>query len=92
FPAETVALFRMIKAGQIKRAIEINKWFLPLFELDISPQLVQNIKLAECIAGTGTEYVRSPRKMLSGTHRERIMTIIEDAISNRPDLSGYLEL
>ncbi|MGB4849733.1 MAG: dihydrodipicolinate synthase family protein [Saprospiraceae bacterium] len=92
FPAETVALFRMIKAGQIEKAIAINSWFLPLFELDISPQLVQNIKLAESIAGIGTEYVRLPRKMLSGTHRERIVTIVEDAISNRPDLSGYLNL
>ncbi|MBK9981923.1 MAG: dihydrodipicolinate synthase family protein [Saprospiraceae bacterium] len=92
FPAETVAIFRLIKAGQIDRAIEINKWFLPLFELDISPQLVQNIKLAESISGTGTEYVRSPRKMLSGTHRERIVTIVESAIALRPDVSGYLNL
>ncbi len=90
FPAETVAIFRLIKAGQIERALEINKWFLPLFELDISPQLVQNIKLAESISGTGTEYVRSPRKMLSGTHRELIVTIVEAAIALRPDLSGYL--
>ncbi len=92
FPAETVAIFRMIKAGQIEKAIAINSWFLPLFELDISPQLVQNIKLAESISGTGTEYVRSPRKMLSGSHRERIVKIVEDAISNRPELSGYLNL
>ncbi|MEP6796387.1 MAG: dihydrodipicolinate synthase family protein [Saprospiraceae bacterium] len=92
FPAETVAIFRLIKAGQLERAIEINKWFLPLFELDISPQLVQNIKLAESIVGTGTEYVRLPRKMLSGTHRDRVVTIVEDAIANRPNLTGYLDL
>lgn len=92
FPAETVAIFRYIKSGHIDKAININKWFLPLFELDISPQLVQNIKLAESISGTGTEYVRSPRKMLSGTHRERLVAIIEDAIAKRPDISGYLDL
>lgn len=88
FPAETVAIFRLIKEGQIEKALAINKWFLPLFELDISPQLVQNIKLAESITGTGTEYVRLPRKMLSGTHRERIITIVEDAIAKRLDITG----
>lgn len=92
FPAETVAIFRLIKSGQIEKAIEINNWFLPLFELDISPQLVQNIKLAESMTGTGTEFVRSPRKMLTGAHRERIVTIVEDAISKRPDLSTYIFL
>ncbi|HZV70607.1 MAG TPA: dihydrodipicolinate synthase family protein [Saprospiraceae bacterium] len=90
FPAETVAIFKLIKAGQIEKALEINRWFLPLFELDISPQLVQNIKLAESIAGKGTEYVRLPRKILSGNIRERIITIVEDAIAKRPDLINTL--
>ncbi|MEO0902566.1 MAG: dihydrodipicolinate synthase family protein, partial [Bacteroidota bacterium] len=45
FPAETVAVYRLVKAGRIEEALKIYRWFLPILELDISPQLVQNIKL-----------------------------------------------
>jgi dihydrodipicolinate synthase/N-acetylneuraminate lyase len=61
FPAETVAIYELQKAGRIQEAIEIYRWFLPLLELDISPKLVQNIKLAQVYTGIGTEYVRKPR-------------------------------
>ena len=47
FPNETVAIYKLQKAGMIKEAIEIYRWFLPLLELDINSKLVQNIKLAE---------------------------------------------
>ena len=61
FPEETVAIFKLVKAGRIEEAIEIYRWFMPLLELDINPQLVQNIKLAEVATGIGTEHVRPPR-------------------------------
>jgi len=51
FPEETVAIYELQKAGRIKEAIEIYRWFLPLLELDINPKLVQNIKLAEVYTG-----------------------------------------
>ena len=86
FPKETVAIYRLVRAGQISEAREIHRWFLPLLELDVHPQLVQNIKLAETLTGMGTEYVRLPRKMLAGTERQRVMKIIEDSIASRPDL------
>ena len=66
FPAETVAIYRLAKAGRIAEAREIHRWFLPLLELDIHPKLVQYIKLAEAETGLGTEYVRAPRLPLVG--------------------------
>ena len=45
FPAETVALYRLVKAGQIDEALKIHRWFLPLLELDLHAKLVQYIKL-----------------------------------------------
>ncbi|MGI9551810.1 MAG: dihydrodipicolinate synthase family protein, partial [Aurantibacter sp.] len=71
---------------------EIYRWFLPLLELDISPQLVQNIKLAEVATGIGTEYVRAPRLALHGEERKRVLKVIEDGLKNRPDLPDYKNL
>ncbi len=92
FPAETVAIYKLAKAGRIKEALEIYRWFLPLLELDINPQLVQNIKLAEVATGIGTENVRAPRLPLQGAERERVLKIIEIGMANRPKLPNYLEL
>jgi len=92
FPAETVAIHELVKAGRTEEAIVIYRWFLPLLELDISPQLVQNIKLAEVGTGIGTETVRAPRLPLQGSERERVLKIIEEGLRTRPALPNYLEL
>jgi 4-hydroxy-tetrahydrodipicolinate synthase len=92
FPAETVAIYELQKAGRIKEAIEIYRWFLPLLELDINPKLVQNIKLAEVYTGIGTENVRAPRLPLHGEERKQVINIIEDSLKNRPTLPDYKNL
>lgn len=92
FPAETVAIFKLAKAGRMEEAIAIYRWFLPLLELDINPQLVQNIKLAEVATGIGTEQVRAPRLPLIGSERERVLKIIEKGLKTRPQLPDYKEL
>ncbi len=84
FPKETVAIYNLTKAGKIEEARKIYSWFMPLLELDIHPQLVQNIKLAEMMAGLGTEYVRLPRRPLVGADRERVMAIVKKGIETRP--------
>lgn len=89
FPAETVAIHNLAKAGKIKEALAIYRWFLPLLELDINPQLVQNIKLAEVATGIGTEQVRAPRLPLQGEERERVLKIIEEGMRTRPTLPNY---
>ncbi len=92
FPAETVAIFELQKAGRIKEAIEIYRWFLPLLELDINPKLVQNIKLAEVFTGIGTEFVREPRLPLQGEERKHVLNIIEEGMRTRPTLPEYKNL
>jgi 4-hydroxy-tetrahydrodipicolinate synthase len=92
FPAETVAIFRLIKAGRIEEARAIHRWFLPILELDINAQLVQNIKLAEVMTKLGTEHVRAPRKVLRGEERQRVIRILEDGLKTRPQLPDYLNL
>jgi len=92
FPAETVAIYRLVKAGKIAEAISIVKWFLPLLELDLHPKLVQYIKLAESETGIGSEIVRAPRLTLEGEERSRILKIIKDGIASRPELPDYLHL
>lgn len=89
YPAETVAIYELVKAKRIKEALDIYSWFLPLLELDITPQLVQNIKLAEVATGLGTENVRPPRLPLEGVERERVQAIINDAMQKRPTLPDY---
>lgn len=92
FPGETVAIYRLAKAGKIQEAIAIYRWFLPILELDINPQLVQNIKLAEMLTDLGTEHVRPPRQPLQGAERERVLKILEAGLANRPELPDYLNL
>ncbi len=92
FPKETVALYKLVKAGHIEEATAIYRWFMPLLELDIHPKLVQYIKLAEKQAGIGSEQVRGPRLTLAGEERERILHIINTGIATRPVLPEYLHL
>ncbi|MEX6690141.1 dihydrodipicolinate synthase family protein [Danxiaibacter flavus] len=89
FPHETVAIYKLVKAGRIAEATAIYRWFMPLLELDIHPKLVQYIKLTEACAGVGTEHVRAPRLTLVGEERERILNIVNTALANRPVLPDY---
>jgi 4-hydroxy-tetrahydrodipicolinate synthase len=86
FPAETVAIYKLVKAGRIGEAADIYRWFMPLLELDIQPKLVQYIKLAASATGLGSEHVRAPRLMLEGAEREQTLRIIEKGLSTRPVL------
>lgn len=92
FPAETVAIYELQKAGKLEEALKIYRWFLPLLELDINTKLVQNIKLAEVATGIGTEYVREPRLPLQGKERKEVQNIIDSALKSRPALPGYKNL
>ena len=84
FPRETVAIYSYCKQGELEKARSIFSWFLPLLELDISPQLVQNIKLCELATGMGTGHVRPPRLPLKGAELERVRSFIKTALDNRP--------
>ncbi|WP_337967264.1 dihydrodipicolinate synthase family protein [uncultured Flavobacterium sp.] len=92
FPRETVAIYKLAKAGRIDEALKIYRWFLPLLELDINAFLVQNIKLAEVATGIGTENVRAPRLPLRGAEREHVLGIIARSLETRPELPDYKNL
>ncbi len=86
FPRETVVLYKLIKVGRMQEALELYRWFTPLLHLDVSVKFVQNIKLAEAMAGEGTELVRAPRLPLAGDERVQAMRVIEQALKTRPML------
>ncbi|WP_054286747.1 dihydrodipicolinate synthase family protein [Gulbenkiania mobilis] len=86
FPKETVAIYRLARAGRWDEARRIYRWFAPLLHLDVSMKLVQNLKLAETMVGMGTEHVRAPRMPLTGTERERVQAVIEAGLASRPVL------
>ena len=86
FPRESVALFRLVRAGRIAEALPLYRWFMPLLHLDASIKFVQNIKLVEAIVGVGTEYVRPPRLPLTGDERREIETLVQRALASRPSL------
>ncbi|MGN6541083.1 MAG: dihydrodipicolinate synthase family protein [Ginsengibacter sp.] len=92
FPKETVAIYRLVKAGKLQEAAKIYRWFMPLLEMDIHPKLVQYIKLAEEMEGIGSEAVRAPRLTLTGQEREKILRIINEGIASRPQLPDYLKI
>lgn len=88
FPRETVAIYSLAIEGRIKEALEINRWFMPLLELDTFSKLVQYIKLAEAEVGLGTETVRAPRLVLSGAERIEVLNVIREAVKRRPVLDA----
>lgn len=88
FPEETVAIYELARAGRVEEAVEVYRWFMPLLHLDVSPKLVQNIKLAQSMVGRGSEHVRPPRLPLAGAERARVVATVERALAERPSLGA----
>ena len=88
FPQESVELVKAFENGDMKRALEIYRWFMPLLHLDAGHDLVQAIKLAEEIMGRGSERVRMPRMPLAGARRRAVIDMVEKAAATRPTQQG----
>ncbi len=84
FPAESLALYAALRAGDLERARRIYRWFMPLLHLDSEHDLVQSIKLAEQLLGRGSERVRAPRLPLTGERRAQVSAMVERARATRP--------
>ncbi len=84
FPAENQRLWDFLKAGRWDEARALYRWFSPLMKLDTYPKFVQYIKLMTQETGLGSEWVREPRKPLSGEERERILAVVRRGIETRP--------
>jgi 4-hydroxy-tetrahydrodipicolinate synthase len=83
FPRESLALYEALRTGDVARARNIYRWFMPLLHLDAEHDLVQSIKLAEQIMGRGSERVRPPRLPLAGARREEVTRLVERAAATR---------
>ncbi|MHA7871262.1 MAG: dihydrodipicolinate synthase family protein [Hyphococcus sp.] len=90
FPRESVAIYDLLLRGEIAKARDVYRWFMPLLHLDAQPNLVQCIKLCEQVMGRGSERVRMPRMPLSGGERADVIAMVEKARDTRPDLDALL--
>lgn len=86
FPAESVRLFELGRAGRMEEARELYEWFLPLLRLDTVPKFVQLIKLAQAEVGRGTATVRPPRLELEGAELAEARALIRQRVRQRPDV------
>lgn len=84
FPAESVELFDLARAGRATEARRLYEWFLPLLRFDTVPKFVQLIKLVQTAVGQGTERVRPPRLPLADDEREHALALIRQRLANRP--------
>ncbi len=84
FPGENQALWELTRRGEWERAREVYRWFTPLLHLDTHPKFVQYIKLAVQECGLGAEWVRAPRRPLTGKERQDVLTTIRETIEARP--------
>jgi 4-hydroxy-tetrahydrodipicolinate synthase len=86
FPAETVAIYRLTRAGRLAEARELYRWFMPLLHLDVSLRFVQNIKLVEHLVRGTSPAVRAPRLELIGAEKAAVEAVVAAALKRRPQL------
>ncbi len=87
FPAESVRLFELARAGRMDEADELYQWFLPLLRLDAGPEFVHLVKLAQARAGWGNERLRLPRMPIEHARRERLVSLIDTCMKVRPAIA-----
>jgi 4-hydroxy-tetrahydrodipicolinate synthase len=87
FPAESVALFDLARAGRNDEAFDLYRWFLPLLRMDTVPKFVQLIKWVQEQVDVGSARVRPPRLELEGDERMEAHRILEQALATRPILT-----
>lgn len=88
FPQETMRLWALATAGRYEEARDLYRWFMPVLHLDCHVKLVQYIKLAQAMAGLGSETVRAPRMTLEGEERRRVAGVVQRALDSRPKLAA----
>jgi dihydrodipicolinate synthase/N-acetylneuraminate lyase len=86
FPKENQHFWELTRAGRWEEARRLYRWFSPLLKLDTHPKFVQYIKLMVQEAGLGAEWVREPRRPITGEERARVLAIIRKGLETRPSL------
>ena len=87
FPAESVELFNLAKAGKHEEAFALYRWFLPLLRMDTVPKFVQLIKWVQEEVGVGSARVRAPRLELEGAELATAQKELRTALQNRPRIA-----
>ena len=86
YPAESVKLFELAKAGKRDEIFELYRWFLPLLRMDTVPKFVQLIKWVQEQAGVGSARVRAPRLEIQGQELEAAKAAYKKAAASRPKI------
>jgi 1-pyrroline-4-hydroxy-2-carboxylate deaminase len=86
FPAESVELFNLAKAGKLQEAFQLYQWFLPLLRMDTVVKFVQLIKWVQEQAGVGSARVRPPRLEIVGKELEITQAAYTKAMATRPNV------
>jgi dihydrodipicolinate synthase/N-acetylneuraminate lyase len=84
FPAESVTLFNLARAGAHDEAFKLYSWFLPLLRMDTVPKFVQLIKWVQEELGVGSARVRPPRLELEGDELMAARRTLQQALAARP--------
>jgi 1-pyrroline-4-hydroxy-2-carboxylate deaminase len=87
YPAESVQLFELAKAGKRDEVFELYRWFLPLLRMDTVPKFVQLIKWVQEQAGVGSARVRAPRLEIQGHELEVAKAAYKKAAASRPKVT-----
>ena len=86
FPRENQHFWNLTRAGKWDEARAMYRWFYPLLKLDTHVKFVQYIKLAVQEVGLGREWVRGPKRPLTGAERDTVLAVIHKGIAERPAL------
>ncbi len=84
FPKQSVDLFNLAQEGELDKAFELYRWFLPLLRMDTVPKFVQLIKLVQEEVGMGNARVRAPRLVLAGKELQEAKAIVAEALAKQP--------
>ncbi len=79
--SESVELYDLVRAGEIERAANLYRRFLPLFRYDSKPTFVQAIKYAFDLIGNPAGAPRPPRLPLEDADRRTIAAALEAFLS-----------
>jgi 1-pyrroline-4-hydroxy-2-carboxylate deaminase len=87
FPAESIELFNLARAGRQQETFELYRWFLPLLRMDTVPKFVQLIKWVQEQAGVGCARFRPPRLEIVGEELEIAGSAFKTAVVSRPRIA-----
>lgn len=85
-PKASVALLKLLVAGDFAQARKLYAVLDPLFYLDTVVKLVQHIKLAENLASGTSETVKPPRLNLIGAERDHTIAVTRKTLADLQSL------